>query len=906
MNLGDEVATPAAFMSRVVAWPEGPDAGFINLHTHLPGAPFKGVAVQTLDAFMREVEKARDSEENIYFCLSQQSKAHSNGNGHLTAVRNGLNATAMRAIWIDLDVGPDKPYHTSAEAIEALKKFLADSKMPPASAMVASGSGGFHVYWISKSLLIPGVWRLYAEALKALASLHGLQIDGGCTADAARVLRVPGTLNFKHNPPRAVKLMGMGEEYELSTIEALQGVAPAPGSARSYRSRGLLPSVPARFKGKKALIVVKDEDLPPVQLLNPLPILQGCAFLRKAFQTGGKDHDQPLWHQAIRCATYLQEGNKFAHRFSDKHEGYKEEETEEIWERVSRESKEKDLGWPQCSTIKDNKCKECEGCPFFKEGKSPLNLALRTSRIDVAAINWQVREGKLNPVTGLMTLCDQGANINTLKTAMNQTYAVVRYGGQIVVAIITDDALDFMTVDDFHKMFENLSIDQSSKSPLKVSRAWFAWKERRQYLGRGVVFEPGGPPEVQNDKLNLWRGFGVKPKQGDWSLVCNHIRNVICSGNEEHFRYFIKWMAYAVQHLDTPIGVAVAFIGAQGAGKGVVARTFGKFFGNHFVHITHGDRLTGRFNASLGRSCAVFLDEALWAGDRKGEGVLKALITEPSFQMEAKHRDEITVHNRLRIMVASNNDWAVPAGAGDRRWFVLNVANTYAGTGHSDYWAALYAEIDNGGAAAMLHDLLATDLADFDVRSVPHTKAKAQQQALSFRGSTAWLYDILQEGAIGANKWNEADLTISKDKAYECYKEFSKERREWQPDIKDSWSKNIRKMLGPCVEDARPTIGTGRVYSFRFAPLADCRHRFEAHVGAPNIEWEAAVAPEPATDTTVRQTADHLRGPTVLDTVDDAPSIECEPESEPEDWPDYELNCEPKDEPEYESEDGSH
>lgn len=57
MNLGDEVATPAAFMSRVVAWPEGPDAGFINLHTHLPGAPFKGVAVQTLDAFMREVER---------------------------------------------------------------------------------------------------------------------------------------------------------------------------------------------------------------------------------------------------------------------------------------------------------------------------------------------------------------------------------------------------------------------------------------------------------------------------------------------------------------------------------------------------------------------------------------------------------------------------------------------------------------------------------------------------------------------------------------------------------------------------------------------------------------------------------------------------------------------------------
>ena len=136
------------------------------------------------------------------------------------------------------------------------------------------------------------------------------------------------------------------------------------------------------------------------------------------------------------------------------------------------------------------------------------------------------------------------------------------------------------------------------------------------------------------------------------------------------------------------MGVAVAFRGAQGAGKGIVARTFGKFFGKHFAHIANGDQLTGRFNASLATSCAVFLDEALWAGDKKGEGVLKALITEPRLQLEAKFRDPIMVDNRLRIIVASNNDWVVPTGIGDRRWFVLDVANTFAGTGHEDYWTS--------------------------------------------------------------------------------------------------------------------------------------------------------------------------------------------------------------------------
>src|SRR5262245_6665134 len=117
----------------------------------------------------------------------------------------------------------------------------------------------------------------------------------------------------------------------------------------------------------------------------------------------------------------------------------------------------------------------------------------------------------------------------------------------------------------------------------------------------------------------------------------------------------------------------VALLGEQGAGKGIFARTFGSFFGEHFAHIANGDQLTGRFNASVGKSCFVFLDEAVWAGDKKGEGVLKALITEPTLQLEAKFRDPITVANRLRIMVASNNDWAVPAGIGDRRWFILDM-----------------------------------------------------------------------------------------------------------------------------------------------------------------------------------------------------------------------------------------
>jgi hypothetical protein len=142
----------------------------------------------------------------------------------------------------------------------------------------------------------------------------------------------------------------------------------------------------------------------------------------------------------------------------------------------------------------------------------------------------------------------------------------------------------------------------------------------------------------------------------------------------------------------------------------------------------------------------------------------------------------------------------------------------------------------------MFYDLLAMDLTGFNVRAVPHTAAKAQQQVHSLQGSEAWLHNVLQEGSVGCEQWKDAGLTVSKDAAYYSYEEFCKQQRTWRPDIKDVWSKKIRKVLGLCVADTRPKGGR----SFQFAPLADCRRQFEAYAGTPNIEWQQEMEPQRA------------------------------------------------------------
>ena len=457
-----------------------------------------------------------------------------------------------------------------------------------------------------------------------------------------------------------------------------------------------------------------------------------------------------------------------------------------------------------------------------------------------------------NPIDALMKLRDAGAKPVTLMAALNQNFAVVRRGSKVRIAYIIGKDIDFMLFDDFHNMLGNLLF----KKTVVISKRWLKWKNRRQYVNRGVVFEPGGPLEIPGDMLNLWRGFGVEPKQGDWSLMYNHIREVICSGNEGHFQYLIKWMAYKVQHLDRPIGIEVAIRGEEGASKGFFWRNFGKLFGKHFKHISHSEQITGRFNAVLGDACFVFLDEALWAADRKGDNILRSLVTEDTFQLELKYFDAITVKNRVGIGIAGNNQWVIPVGIRGRRNLVHDISNKYADESdpaHAAYWNPLqeqfgdYAPDDS--RAAMLYDLLHMDLKGFNIRAVPKTAAKTEQKLLTQTGTAAWLFEILQEGTIRAinkaiysqnifKQWTATGMEIARDDAYQAYLQFSQERREYKPRTKEWWSRDLRKILKGCISDRRPLANNpDRTRYLVFRPLEKCRKAYSEYLEADNIEW---------------------------------------------------------------------
>ncbi len=277
----------------------------------------------------------------------------------------------------------------------------------------------------------------------------------------------------------------------------------------------------------------------------------------------------------------------------------------------------------------------------------------------------------------------------------------------------------------------------------ELAKVWSGWSERRTY--ENVIFDPS--EKATSSTYNLFRGFPLKPAKGDWSLMRKHIYEVICDSNLEHYEYLMAWMARAVQDPggEKP-GVAIVLKGGKGIGKGVFVNYFGTIFGDAFLPIADSESFTGRFNMHLSKSLLVFLDEAVWGGDKKAEGKLKQLITEPRIMFEPKGIDSMALDSFINVIIASNEDWVVPATGDERRFCVLQPSATFQQ--NTDYFREIANERDNGGVEAMMYDLMQLDYKSVNLRRAPHTVGLSEQVQASLPSVLEFWYSILDRGFL--------------------------------------------------------------------------------------------------------------------------------------------------------------
>lgn len=420
---------------------------------------------------------------------------------------------------------------------------------------------------------------------------------------------------------------------------------------------------------------------------------------------------------------------------------------------------------------------------------------------------------------------------------LNEQFLVIgNLGGKCrVIEEVFDESMNRprltkQTFNDFRNRYSNAYI-QVGKRTTTVGQWWLAHPKRRQF--NYLVFNPNGNSP---DAYNLWQGFACVARPGEnHSGFLTHLFNNVCCGIDEHYQYLIGWMARAVQQPNKPGETAVVLRGKSGTGKSFFATWFGSIWGRHFLQVSDAKHLVGAFNAHLRDCVLLFGDEAFYAGDKKHESVLKTLITERNMIIEQKGVDAEVSPNYTHLILASNNDWVVPTGPTERRFFVLDVGDKHQQD--STYFRAIAEDMDNGGRENLLYYLSTYDITGFNVRKVPSTQALFDQKLQSMDPFNEWWYHRLTQGTLLENQ-EAYDPTVNCKELLDDYlnhvKQFNTQRI------------GNATRLGQFLQNACPgdyprrersPRGPNRPYMYHFPSLQTLRDKWEEHFST-KLKWD--------------------------------------------------------------------
>jgi hypothetical protein len=321
---------------------------------------------------------------------------------------------------------------------------------------------------------------------------------------------------------------------------------------------------------------------------------------------------------------------------------------------------------------------------------------------------------------------------------MNRQYAWIERHG----LVYRFKFRDLISTDKLRQQLANThirAIHKGKTKDLTHAEAWLSSPDRRKF--DDLVFIPG-KPQIHDGSINLWRGWGVAPADGDvtpWNQLLDHLFN----GDVEMRRWFECWAAYPIQNPGEKMNTAVVFWSSQqGVGKTLIGETIGLIYGEHFKTIS-ATELHGSFNG-WARDCQFVLGEENSSADHRADSnKLKHLITGSTVFVNEKYLPAMVMTNRVNFIFTSNHPDAFHLEAHDRRFFVWSIT---APKMRDEFYKSFVKWRDSGGAAALMHYFLQLDLSEFNPKaSAPLTESKREMIEISRSEVERWIHETLAD-----------------------------------------------------------------------------------------------------------------------------------------------------------------
>ena len=302
--------------------------------------------------------------------LLQKYSEQTNSNVYVTPCsfkdesRSASNAVFGRSFFVDLDVNHGSvSYESKEDALNALDQFVTEFELPP-PIRIDSG-GGVQAYWLFEEEVQIDEWKVFATRFKQFCMDKGLLIDPAVTADAARVMRCPETMNlrvgalsqfidtefYQYDFEAFKEFLGSKELDVVQTIELIK--AKSRGMDEETKAIARLDN----FEDSFALLA--DKSLSG----------NGCNQIKHAIENR-ETLPYGLWFGALSVAQRCVDRDAAVRAVSEGHPDY-------TFEKADLKAKEtlKASGPWTCAKFAEEHSEGCEGCPFKGQFTSPIALA---------------------------------------------------------------------------------------------------------------------------------------------------------------------------------------------------------------------------------------------------------------------------------------------------------------------------------------------------------------------------------------------------------------------------------------------------------------------------------------------------------------------------------------------------
>lgn len=427
--------------------------------------------------------------------------------------------------------------------------------------------------------------------------------------------------------------------------------------------------------------------------------------------------------------------------------------------------------------------------------------------------------------------------ISRLKKAevewFNNRFATVESEGQFCVIRLSDFTI--YRPEEFKKSHADKR-RFIKKKPIKLADEWLI-DPRRTHFPKGFIFDPSKEPVTDTRKLlgqktlNFWRGFSIKPMEGNVQPYLYFVKEVVCDGDTDLYNWLMAWQANIIQNPANKPGTCPVLRGEQGIGKSFFVSCIGGILGdNTFWEISEPELLVGRFSGHFKGKLLICADEGSFASN-KAAARLKNLITSDKQAIEEKHKNPIVIDNHMRIIITGNDAQIIVASHDERRYCVFNVSAVYKGD--LKYWKKMHDWRDNGGLAALHHYLKNMDIGNIDLRTVPKTQALMEQKLASLDDIDRWIYDVLSRGCFSRRRrWGDYIPCETVRTSYAEYHGLKINMSQHDSSI----GRRFREIFSD-MKKRRPRTKYGSsLYCYYFPSLDECRRAFEAYLNG-ELEW---------------------------------------------------------------------